>query len=82
MLLLGITPKESAALVEFLQRRDSADEIMEKFKDPASRKGPSSSAVLIDALAGCMGAFGVEELWTEASRKRSPGPPSGCRRRT
>ncbi len=39
MLLLGITPKESAALVEFLEEKGFGGEIMEKFKDPASRKG-------------------------------------------
>ena len=70
MLLLGITPKESAALVEFLQEKGFGAEIMEKFKDPASRKGSEFIHCLNRALAGCMGAFGVEEIWTEASRRR------------
>ena len=70
MLLLGITPKESATLVEFLKAKGFGDELMEKFSDPASRKGSDFIKCLNRALAGCMGAYGLEEIWTEASGKR------------
>ena len=70
MLLLGITPKESAALVDFLGEKGFAGEILEKFTAPADRKGPEFYRLLNDALVRCMGAFGVEEIWTGAQRKR------------
>jgi crotonobetainyl-CoA:carnitine CoA-transferase CaiB-like acyl-CoA transferase len=70
MLLLGITPRENAALIEFLTEKGFGDELTEKFKDPANRRGPEFQACLTRALTRCMGAFGVEEIWKEAQRKR------------
>jgi len=70
MLLLGITPKESAALVDFLDEKGFGGELKEKFKDPASRKGAEFNRCLNDALSRCIGAYGFEELWTAAMRKR------------
>jgi crotonobetainyl-CoA:carnitine CoA-transferase CaiB-like acyl-CoA transferase len=70
MLLLGITPRENAALIEFLTGKGFGAELNEKFKDPASRRGPEFNACLTDALTQCMGAYGVEEIWREAQRKR------------
>jgi crotonobetainyl-CoA:carnitine CoA-transferase CaiB-like acyl-CoA transferase len=70
MLLLGITPRESAALIEFLTEKGFGAELNEKFKDPTSRRGPEFNACLTGALTRCMGAYGVEEIWREAQRKR------------
>jgi crotonobetainyl-CoA:carnitine CoA-transferase CaiB-like acyl-CoA transferase len=70
MLLLGITARESAALIDFLREKGFGDEIAEKFKDPASRRGPEYNRCLTDALTRCMGAFGVEEIWRAAQDKR------------
>ncbi|HEV3110457.1 MAG TPA: CaiB/BaiF CoA-transferase family protein [Candidatus Binataceae bacterium] len=70
MLLLGITPREGATLIEFLTEKGFGDELNEKFKDVASRRGPEFNACLNDALTRCMGAFGLEEIWKEAEGKR------------
>jgi crotonobetainyl-CoA:carnitine CoA-transferase CaiB-like acyl-CoA transferase len=70
MLLLGITPRESASLIEFLTEKGFGAELNEKFKDPASRRGPEFNACLNRALAQCMGAYGLEEIWKDAAAKR------------
>ncbi|HKD69535.1 MAG TPA: CaiB/BaiF CoA-transferase family protein [Candidatus Binataceae bacterium] len=70
MLLLGITPRENAALIEFLTEKGFGNELTEKFSDPASRRGPEFNVCLTDALTRCMGAFGVEEIWKQAQAKR------------
>ncbi len=70
MLLIGITPRESAALIDFLKQKGFGGELTEKFAEPASRRGPEFNAALNRALTQCMGAFGFEQLWKEAMRKR------------
>jgi len=70
MLLLGITPRESASLIEFLTEKGFGAELNEKFKDSASRRGPEFNACLNRALTQCMGAFGLEEIWKEAAARR------------
>jgi crotonobetainyl-CoA:carnitine CoA-transferase CaiB-like acyl-CoA transferase len=75
IVMQGMSPKESAAMVEFLQEKGFAGEIMEKFKDPASRRGPEFSRCMTESLARCIAAFGVEELWTAAQKKRISWAP-------
>jgi crotonobetainyl-CoA:carnitine CoA-transferase CaiB-like acyl-CoA transferase len=75
IVMQGMSPKESAAMVEFLQEKGFAGEILEKFKDPASRRGPEFSRCMTESLARCIAAFGLEEVWKDAQKKRMSWAP-------
>lgn len=63
-------------LVGFLDEKGQAGDLTsDMYKDPGSRKGPAFSHHFAEIQAGCVAAFGMEEIWRDAQARGIPWAP-------